>query len=217
MKVRVPQRWGFCFKGNEVEFSRALADVAAQFPGGMDYWEIGIGHGDTMLAADDVLCQAGVPYRVTGVDVARYGGHAIQPSKMGGRFQGVIAPEQVHGMPWKSINVCLTGSAEFLSRVQHRPAFVFIDACHCYECPKREFLEVEKRILPGGIVIFHDTDPWCQGRHSPQPCGGGIDVRRAVQDLGLLDGSRDGWDRIDELFGQPPDSHGILIVRRQRD
>lgn len=202
----IPSRWGFCFRGNESAFTRAV--LAALRPG-FRYLEIGIGAGDCLRAVADILNQTEVDdWCIVGVDVPGYRGGA----RHSGQSLGVDSDQ-----PPRSIALNCVGSAHYFQHARRRPDFVFIDACHCAACPEREFLAVERLINPGGIVCFHDTDPRCQHEHAPQPCGGGIEVRQAVDKLGLLTDARPGWKKFDETFGNFPDSHGCLFVQRAKD
>jgi predicted O-methyltransferase YrrM len=47
----------------------------------------------------------------------------------------------------------------------------FIDADHCYESALNDFLNIFKRLNPGGIIILHDTDPESNNLINPYYCG----------------------------------------------
>jgi hypothetical protein len=90
---------------------------------------------------------------------------------------------------------------------------VFIDACHCYEHTTEDFLQVEPHIARGGVVIFHDASPICQNddpqtfHHPPKQ----LEVRRAITELGLMDDTRPGWQKIFDGVKIP---HGIFAARK---
>ena len=210
--MNIPGRWGFCFEGNEAAFTNAV--LYALRPGFV-YLEIGIGRGDCLRSVSEILEQTEHDdWRVFGVDVAEYNGDAVKPAYVPNLF-GCVAVDS--STPPRSVSLHLTGSEHFFRLSKLKPHFTFIDACHCAKCPEREFLSVEPRVPVGGIVCFHDTCQPCQHQHAPQPCGGGIEVRSAVQKLGLLDGTRPGWRVFDETQGQFPRSHGCLFVERIAD
>lgn len=202
----IPFKWGFCLGPEERVAFCEMLDVAWRRidPGETFlYYEIGIGNADTMLAVHSWLTQRGVPHKIVGVDVPNYHGGALnynfneQPSASLGE-----------------ISLALVGSEAFLSNVGQKADFIFIDACHGAPCATRDFLLAEKKIKSGGIIAFHDTDPNCQGHHHQEHCGTGIDVRRAVEELGLLDNSRPGWMKLGETAGKFPEYHGCLFVQR---
>ena len=51
----------------------------------------------------------------------------------------------------------LSDSWSFTPR-EKRLAWVFIDACHCYECVKKDLVHWAPLVAPGGFLIFHDAD-----------------------------------------------------------
>lgn len=202
----IPLKWGFCIGTEERTVFCSMLDTVAKGLTKDDplvYYEIGIGNADTMLAVHSWLSQKEVPHKIVGVDVPGYNGGALnynfneQPSASLGE-----------------INLALVGSEAFLSNVGQKADFIFIDACHGAPCATRDFLLSEKKINPGGIICFHDTDPNCQGAHFQSHCGTGIDVRRAVEELGLLDDTRPGWKKVGETMGKFPEHHGMLFVQR---
>lgn len=184
--------------GNEQAFCDAL-DLALNSPlwnpnDQFLYYEIGVGNGDTMEAVHSWLTQRNVDHIIIGVDVPDYSGTACT--------HDVIVLDK-------------SGSEVFLSNISQRANFIFIDACHGAPCVTRDFLLAEKKIKPGGVICFHDTDHNCQGNHFQAHCGTGIDVRRAVQELGLLDDTRPGWRKVNETFGDMTKAgHGALFVQK---
>lgn len=188
----IPEHWGFCMAGNEESFCRML-DVATTAGDPFIYYEIGIGHGDTLQAVDQYT--ASWSRVLVGVDVPVW-----QPQK---------------DKPLTVLNLLTLGSEVFLSAEDTPKAnFIFIDGCHGSPCVKRDFLLAEKKIRPKGIIAFHDADPNCQGRHFQDHCGMGIDVRNALQDLGLLDDTRPGWKKVEETSGDVYRAgHGIVFVQ----
>lgn len=78
--------------------------------------------------------------------------------------------------------------------------FLFLDGCHCYDHSKKDFETVEKFIAKDGLVLFHDIGEIEQGTDH-QHDGFNIDVRRALKDLGLLDNQREGWEFVEEIWG----------------
>ena len=88
---------------------------------------------------------------------------------------------------------------------------VFVDGCHGEKCVRQDFFKVLPLVRSGGIVVFHDASPQCQGQHHQPHCGTGIAVREGLKRLGLLDDEVPGWRKIAETNAQ----HGIVAVRRE--
>lgn len=193
----IPLNWGFCMGGNEETFCKML-DLARE--ANKDelfvYYEIGIGHGDTLLAINEYISET--PRMMVGVDVP-----AWSPPK----------DKEIS----KDINLLTMGSQAFLSAEDTPKAnFIFIDGCHGSPCVKMDFLLAEQKIKPGGIIAFHDADTMCQGRHFQEHCGMGIDVRNALTDLGLLDNTRKGWWKVAETMEDSyRGGHGCVFVQYQ--
>lgn len=177
--------------GNEKEFERML-DLS--FDGiYFTYFEIGLGNGDTLKAVDDKFKDFNAA--IFGVDL---------PSWTTDRTFS------------KNVSLQLIGSQNFFHNIHHQADFIFIDGCHGYDCAMRDFLLAEKKIKKGGIVCLHDVDEGCQGLHSPQHCGRGIEVRKMVTDIGLLSGKRKGWKILSETTGdktKSPAGHGCLFAQ----
>lgn len=196
--MKVPERWGFCMSGNEIQFCEYLDEAAKGLKEGekFTYYEIGIGNADTMLAVHSWLSQRGIEHDIIGVDLPNYSGSATQV-RVGG------------------ISLALVGSETFLNNVSKLADFIFIDACHGAPCVTRDFLAAEPKVKKGGIVCFHDTDPNCQGQHMQEHCGTGIDVRRAVEELGLLNNTRPGWKFLNETWGdKTKGGHGAMWIQK---
>lgn len=192
--------------GNEHTFCDALdTAIKALKPGEtFIYYEIGIGNADTMLAVHSWLTQRQVQHEIIGVDLPNYQGGATN-------YNFNEQPSASFG----NISLALTGSEAFLTNVSQKANFIFIDACHGAPCVTRDFLLSEKKIKKGGVICFHDTDPNCQGIHFQDHCGTGIDARRAVEELGLLNDTRPGWVKIGETHGdKSKGGHGALWVQQ---
>lgn len=190
--------------GNEQPFCNALdMAVVSSYKAGEDflYYEIGVGNGDTMEAVHYWLSQRGINHTIVGVDLPTYHGGASN------RGWGADTEVQLY----------LKGAERFLTKVKHKANFIFIDACHGAPCVTRDFLQAEKKIKDGGIICFHDTDPNCQEQHYQDHCKTGIQARKAVEELGLLDDSRSGWKKIIETHGDKSrGGHGALWIQKQK-
>lgn len=190
-------------EGNQASFCNAL-DTALQAAGSVfRYAEIGIGYGGTLNAVGDYLSETGIAFQLHGCDIPEFSGNAASVAN--------------YNHP-KNLTLHLVGSERFLSEPQWKANpfhFIFIDGCHGEACARRDFLIAEKIISPGGVIAFHDTDPGCQDIHFQPHCGTGIRVRAALEKLGLLDDSREGWRKLDETSGdKSKGGHGMVFVLR---
>jgi hypothetical protein len=77
---------------------------------------------------------------------------------------------------------------------------VLIDGNHNFDNVTSDFLSIEDKVKPNGLVFFHDIGTEETGT-DPQAGGGFIEVRPAVEKLGLFNGSRKGWKFLKELSG----------------
>jgi len=90
---------------------------------------------------------------------------------------------------------------------------VLIDGCHCAACCRADFLAVEPRVAPGGVVLFHDASPLCDGALQGNWHGAmTIEVRPVLRELGLLENERPGWRLLADLTRVP---FGMAIVQRR--
>lgn len=91
----------------------------------------------------------------------------------------------------------LTFQPEVLAQVPEEIDWLFIDACHCYNCVKEDAELYLPRLSAIGVAAFHDAAKAFQGQHKPQDYVGlighhdlavaaeGIQVVRALNALDL--------------------------------
>lgn len=197
--MTIPEKWGFCMSGNEIDFCKYVDLAASRVKEGeiFTYYEIGIGNADTLLAVHSWLSQSNTPHKLIGVDLPNYQGSATQYKV-------------------DEIDLALVGSVNFLNNVSKLADYVFIDACHGAPCVTADFLAAEPKVKPGGIICFHDVDPVCQGQHFQDHCKEFINVRKAMEDLGLLNDTRKGWKKLHETWGdKTKGGHGCLWIEKQ--
>jgi hypothetical protein len=198
--------------GNEQPFCDALDEAIKSLQPGEPfiYLEVGVGNGDTMLAVASWLNQRDIPYFIIGIDLPEYSGTARNLGWNTIKCDG--STEEYHPM-----NISYVGADHFLLKTFLKANFIFIDGCHGSPCATHDFLLAEKVISDGGVICFHDTDPNCQGQHFQNHCQMPIDVRKAVEDLGLIDDSRPNWAKICETWGDKArGGHGALFVKHQK-
>lgn len=112
-------------------------------------------------------------------------------------------------------------STEIFESIPDGFHLVFIDACHCNNHCCLDFLNYGPKVVVGGFVVFHDTNPsdkwqglikghW-QG-HGPNTAAFNIATRQALSKLGLTTGHRTDWKFIDEQANG--DGLGMMLYRR---
>lgn len=160
---------GICMDGGEDEFIEAVLETMARFDLPL-YVEIGVANGDTLKGVIESLRSIPMAASV-----------------------GIELPESPF-LAEMSVPVIKGKSVDVLSNWKLSPISVaFIDACHGKPCVMADFEAVEKHITKGGLVIFHDAGENEQGSSMQPHCGEPINVRAALDALGLLNGSREGW------------------------
>jgi hypothetical protein len=96
---------------------------------------------------------------------------------------------------------------------------VLIDGNHNEINVTEDFLSVESKIKKNGLVLFHDFCELEQGT-DPQAGGGFIEVRKACENLNLMNNKRDGWLFIKEIKGSRywgGDGNGVGIFKKLND
>lgn len=97
--------------------------------------------------------------------------------------------------------------------------FVFVDGCHG-KCAGEDFLAVEHKVAPGGLVVFHDYGEPEQGTDFQCHCREFIAVRSYVHRLGLASPCvtpRKGWRFVGEIKGSRHwggDGNSCAVVQR---
>lgn len=163
------------------------------------YLEIGFGCGGTLAAVASILeQQARLTYRVIGIDMEN--GWSVDRDLLNQNVKD------------KQIELIWKPSEQAFENWMLPLHFCFVDGCHEKDCCKRDFELVEHFIMPGGIVAFHDSAEREQGTdlqpHLNQPVG----VRDALRELGLLDGSKPGWEVLEDC--QPQTDRGCFFVEK---
>jgi predicted O-methyltransferase YrrM len=89
--------------------------------------------------------------------------------------------------------------------------FAFIDGCHGYNCVAQDWRDVDALMPVGGIVVFHDADPQCQGQDIQPHCMEPIRVREAVTDG--LRRTAGKWKLLADIHADP-DNNGVIILQK---
>ena len=196
-------RFGICMSGNEEAFERYLnLPTAAPFT----YVEIGAASGRTLRACIHIIKGKRARWKAVAVDLVNgwsLNRKAILNNTKDDLDKFHIAPETLPEMPWNKCSVILQGNGKtFWDLWKGDIDFLFIDGCHGYNCANNDFVRGSSFVRKGGIVAFHDANAGCQGGDIQPHCGTGIDVRRALQDLGLLTNKCTGWKFLEETNGK---------------
>lgn len=77
--------------------------------------------------------------------------------------------EQLKQCP--NLHIQYTTTDAFFANYAGTIDMAFIDADHCYESAKRDFVNVLSRLNPGGLILLHDTDPISDDYIHPGYCG----------------------------------------------
>jgi predicted O-methyltransferase YrrM len=201
----VPGSWGFSMAGCEATIRMAVAGALGATTGVARYLEIGVARGDTFARICEELADGGRPWEAIALDlpegIEEAEGYARAASCLDlDAFDANVAPWADH------VQLFLFDSQKWLAR-PHLPtpfSLALIDGCHERECTAADFRLLAPHVVPGGVVIFHDTAPWSQDDpdqvqpHRGQP----LQVRAALEDLGLLAGTFPGWRFLSEADGR---------------
>jgi len=188
MKTRA---FGYSMGGSEAAIEERINRVIERF-GRLDYVEIGIGEGQTLLTVSQIAEESGRDWIVVGIDLMH--GRHFQPHRFLNHLESAVVianrPCKIYD---KSISVWLSGSPYSVKFIPFPVGYALIDGCHCRECAIRDFLAIEEKVRVGGLVAFHDAGVSDQNEEPQCLPGRGIRVREALSQLGLLDGLRPGW------------------------
>jgi len=195
---------GFGMNGLEERICAIARAVAKRFKE-VTYVEIGVGQGATLTGIARELRMATPRWRAIGVELENgYSfdrGCTIETSLRRGLTLAFEVPKTIVHPSWQAVTVYLKDSQSFLMEYWNEPIhFALIDGCHGKPCVIQDFLAIETFLEPSGVVMFHDFSEDQVGH--PQPhCSGGIDVRGACRELGLLNGRRNGWKHSETVIG----------------
>lgn len=192
--------------GNEAAFLKYIQNRVEEGEcNDFNYLEIGVAEGHTMAGVCEFLKGLDKKrWRVIGVDIPNGWSFNIDSihrnlDKYGLHFVENYDTNVIYHFGYGPfLATPQGGSREFMHLLPIGFDFVFIDGCHGYNCVRRDFLNVSKRMRKGGVVAFHDANESCQGIHIQPCCQEGINVRKALKDLGLLDGKCEGWEFLEE-------------------
>jgi len=173
---------------------------------GKEFWlaEIGIAAGATMAGILRALQRhrPDCDWKCAGIDIV--GGWCFHSgairSSCGQWLEPAPKLEDLPELPARKLVYYDCGSEYFFN---HAAGIQFdavhVDGCHAPTCVARDFLVAAPKLKVGGVMIFHDADPWCQNDPKEiQGCGFPIGTRQALISLDILGvphvtGYRKGW------------------------
>ena len=91
-----------------------------------------------------------------------------------------------------------------------------IDGNHNELNVTEDFLSIESKVKKDGLVLFHDFCELEQGT-DPQAGGGFIEVRKACENLNLINNKREGWVFVKEIKGSRywgGDGNGLGVFKK---
>lgn len=212
--------WGLSMAGCEDAMRGAVQAVLDATSGSVRYLEIGVACGDTFARMCEQLDASGRPWDAIALDLPDGIEEAEGYQRAASCLDSQAFDANVQAFA-DHVQLFLCDSYKWLrsGRLPAPFSLTLIDGCHERICTAEDFLVLEPLMLPGGVVIFHDTAPWSQlDPEQVQPHHGEpLMVRAAVGDLGLLDGSRPGWTLLAEAPGQQADGgRGCMTFQKTR-
>lgn len=181
------------------------------------YMEIGVADGAT-LAEVAYRAQGGGPgWRAVGVELPNgysFSRDNVAQNVTGKQLNlGFVNPEGWNRIdpPWNKISVVLCDVRDFFEGIWTLPVHLaLIDACHCKNCVMRDFLNIEKYVPSGGIVMFHDFEARI---NNEQPFDHGpCDVLGACAELGVDKNERIGWNGARTLIADHENQGANMLV-----
>lgn len=223
------RKFGIRMEGCEERIEQLVREQMKHEPVYLTYLEIGVAGGETLRSVTEIVREAadGKKGWITiGVDLPPGEAWALNLEGVKGAMPDLVVhteglPRYLEfGRPHLVLRDAHTLLAEggWLDGLEDELCLdvVLIDGCHGKACVIRDFLGVAPRTLPGSLVIFHDAGEADQGGDYQPHCREGINVRAALRELGLLEGTRPGWEFVEEIPGDKSRGGNSCVVVRKR-
>ena len=177
----------------------------ARVSGASIYVELGVKRAGTSKRIRLFLERTKVRGRFFGVD--------IDPKARGEFSRRMGKPRADGRLSWRFLHAT---SQEALELVVGPVAWVFVDACHCFECATEDIEAWGSRLAPGGVLVVHDTTP--RRRHYTKPFQHGGTRRFGVWEA-VDKSEREGWlSRHARKVIDLDDQNGVRVyVREDQD
>jgi len=174
--------WGDLFPCDSDAIERAMNELFGRLRL-VRICEVGVWKGQTAVGFNEVCRRAGVPCEYLGIDPT-----PLETPE----FDGFSYLRQAS-------QDCDLSGREF--------DLVFIDADHSYESVLRDGSKFSGAVSPGGFLVLHDTNPYCNEPNHPN-----FGVRRALSELNLEgSGFELAWESVPHGWG------GVVVYRRRQD
>ncbi len=208
------RQWGFSMAGCEGAILAGMTASLDAIPGPARYVEIGVARGDTFGIICEALAQEGRLGQAIAIDLPD--GAEAEYARPASCFcpEAFRQNAEIFG---DKVQLVRAVSHEWLRGPAGPFTLVLIDGCHEQACMCMDFEAVEPHVVPGGIVIVHDTAPWSQEDPSAtQPHRGEpLRVRAALEELRLLQDQRPGWRLLTEAPGlQAEGGRGCMVFQK---
>lgn len=199
--------WGIAMEGCGLHIKKAILLAVESSKIDIEdfiYIEIGAGEGKTINKVCEYLQAIGIErFRAIAVDIED--GWSLNEEKF---YENTKEFKD-------KVLLSLDGSPLALSTFGDNSVnLILIDGDHQKNAVLEDFIEADRIIKDGGVIIFHDTDERSQGADVFHRQPDGIRVREAVQELGLLDGSNQNFNLIIDFPGEEP-GRGLIIVQKK--
>ncbi len=227
-----PRRFGIRLGGCEKPLEDLIKQHSATLPPDHVYTLIEVGSAGcvTLRAFSDILREArGESWRAVGFDLTLDKAWSVNMDEVRASFGGTLDRVGTLGgevgvalMRGMQLWLCADPRAYLRDRFSDRIDFAFIDGCHG-KCAGLDFLAIESKVTPGGLVVFHDYGELEQGSDYQSHCREFISVRSYVHRLGLNPpgpGVRKGWCWVGEIKGSRHwggDGNSCAVVQRTNE
>lgn len=198
-----PHEFGVWTMGEAVFMRELLQRVGKEF-GYVRFLEIGVAEGATMCGLFERCQEYGIPFSYEGVD-----GLCGTPSHL---------PERCKFTQGDSAEVFpKVGFVDVQGESKEAPFnILLVDGSHNNNYVILDFCNYAPKVMLGGYIIFHDSNPGWQFSHyqgtGPDISEFRIAVRMGLQKLGLLDGRRTDFRFVKEL--REGTMQGMFVIKR---
>jgi len=201
--------WGIAMEGCEEAIIDAIELANKEVPVGsaktFNYIEIGVAEGKTLTRICDYLYDNEIDFLAIGIDIEN--GWSLNIEKF-------YENTEVYG---ENVILDLTGSPQALKKYEDNSiCAILIDGDHTKEAVINDFKEADRIIAKGGVIMFHDSAPEDQQKDDFERQIHGIEVRAAIEELGLLNGENKNYKILTDISGdKEKNGRGIFIVQKK--
>lgn len=233
--TKQPPKMGIRMSGCEIPLEDLIKQHSALLPTDHVYTLLEVGSAGcvTLRAFSDILRNARADkWRTIGLDLSLDKAWSVDMNEVRQSFMGlperIVIANHLDCMvgDLRGMNLFLLDDPRTFvqDRFIYAPDFTFIDGSHGVSCG-RDFLAVEHKVPPNGLIVFHDYGIFEQGTDWQAEDREFISVRSYVHRLGLNTPSpkgvlRKGWRFIGEIKGSRHwggDGNGAAVVQRTHE